>query len=119
MYGLPEDVDLSMFSGCTLESVTFTQNTIHLAFDRSTSITLESSYAYYSGVAANAPEHKTVPPVGSQLMRLVGHSVALAARSTQGGLLLQFDDGQSLDILDDSTEYESFRITVGDREIVV
>lgn len=46
MYALPTDLDLSGFIGKTLEQVSFSVNTIHMAFEDGFSITLESSFAH-------------------------------------------------------------------------
>jgi hypothetical protein len=51
-------------------------------------------------------------------MRLLGHSVAEA--STNGGALtLVFSNRDTLTILDDSENYESYQIQIGETVIIV
>ena len=120
MYGLPRNFDPTLFVGRTIELVSFTSNTVHLAFsgDRC-SLTIESSFEHNPGVTGRERVHSEVPVVESGLMRLVGRSVAIAEVEGEGTLFLRFDDGQTLRLFDDSEEYESYRIDCNGLEIVV
>jgi hypothetical protein len=118
MYGLPPDFDASIFVGRELVQVSFTTNTIHLAFDGDIAITVESSFVLRLG---NWTEPVTeAPPVhSSSLMALVGHRVRSARAATDGTLTLHFEGDGTLACLDDSKDYESYHIQAPDREIVV
>lgn len=118
MHGLHADLDLSVFCGATLDLITFTSNTIHFAFDKPASVTIQSSYKYYAN-QTSAFEQNKVPPRESRLMQLVGQSVHAASPVGRGTLLLEFESGQRLEIFDDYEQYESYLLTIGDREVFV
>ena len=77
MYGLPLDFDPSIFIGRELQQVSFTANTVQLAFDDDIAITLESSFIFQLDKAEEAV--RQAPPVQiSTLMSLVGRAVGAA-----------------------------------------
>lgn len=118
MYGLPADFAAAIFIGKELEQVAFTVNTVHLAFAGDIAITLESSFTFQTDAAAALVEQE--PPVRtSALMALVGQTVSAAKASRSGTLRLDFAGGGALICRDDSSQYESYRIRIGDEEIVV
>src|SRR5688572_5085924 len=100
MYGLPPDFDASPFVGCTLECVSFSENTIHFSFDRNVSVTVTSAFDHIQNTYANG-EPLSVPVQESQLMQLTGHSVQMAEGSEDGTLTLVFTNGQQLIVYDD------------------
>lgn len=117
MYGVPEKLDLASFAGIRLDAITFAQYTIYLSFDSSISITVESSYAYnYSEIKdvnqGNPVEH-------SELLDLIGRSVEFATRNGRRSLSLHFEGDRTLEMFDDSCQYESFIIVIGDTKFVV
>jgi hypothetical protein len=118
MYGLEEDFDTMAFVGGELTQVCFSVNTIGFDFDNNISITLLSSFVY-RGDSGDPNSAQAVPVASSNLMRLTGHSVESASASRDGTLVLVFDNGHSLTFLDDSQQYESYSIRIGDREIIV
>lgn len=118
MHGIPQDFDASVFIGSILEPLTFTQNSIHFVFDPGRAITLSSSYVYRFDRTVNGIEKGVVPVTSSRLMELVGQ-VVKSAESDKRLLRLGFDEGRSLEFLDDSDQYESFTIAIGNREIFV
>jgi Family of unknown function (DUF6188) len=109
MYGLPSDFDPSGFVGKALEQISFSANTIHLAFEDGFSITLESSFAHKKG--DELLEEGVVPLSESRLMQLVAKIVVRGEVLDRGTLVLHFEEGRSLFCYDDSTTYESYRIT--------
>lgn len=118
MYGLPEDFDVSIFVGRELVQVSFTTNTVHLAFGGDVAITTETSFVLrLSGWTEEARQE--LPVESSNLMALIGHRVRLANAATDGTLTLHFEGGGILTFVDDSKEYESYHIHTPDREIVV
>ena len=120
MHRLPRDFDTSVFNGIALELVSFTENSIHFQFDRRISITLESSYAYHFDSSAGGVEKNDVPVTESRLMSLVGHIVQTAEIDDDGTTLrLRFGGGRILECFDKTPQYESFRIAIGDREVLV
>ncbi len=118
MYGFPRDFEASCFIGKKLEQISFSENTIHLCFDPDLSITLMSSYEHYIA-ADQSPIVGVVPVDESTLMRLIGRRVVSAVAAAGGVLVLHFEDTQILKCLDDSPQYESYRITFRGVETVV
>ena len=118
MYRLSNhDFDPGVFVGSILEGIYFTENTVHFAFDGYRSITLDSSYELRR---SGEVERSEVPPRDKALPGLVGHIVIQCSIKEEGRILeLEFDDGHALAFVDDSSQYESFRIGVAGREIVV
>ena len=113
MYGLPDDFDATIFVGCTLELISFTANTIHFAFDKQTSITVSGSYALKRGVH-HGIERGTAPASSSQLMVLIEKQILSGQADKEGTLTLHFTDGFQLEIFDDSKDFESYSMTVGE-----
>ena len=110
MYGLPEDFDPTAFIGLTVELVSFTANTVHLAFDGGYSLTVESSFEHGPQQHGAGAVRFAVPVSHSGLMRLIGSPVVAAEVERPGTLSLRFDGGQTLRCLDDSVDYESYKI---------
>lgn len=118
MYGLPPDFDSSVFIARELQQVSFTANTVHLAFDADIAITLESFFMFQLDKKTAAV--KQAPPVQvSSLMSLIGHKVCAASAVRDGTLILEFTGGGTFTCIDDSKEYESYHIWIRGREIVV
>ncbi len=118
MYGLPKDLDLSVFINKEIEEITFTVNTIVFCFGIGLSITTESivEFFYLKDGSCCCVE----PPVeSSNLMMLLGKKIVNAIANPNGKLELAFDDGMKLGFLDDSSQYESYRINIDGKEIVV
>lgn len=121
MHGLPKGFDGMVFVGRCVEQVCFSQNTLHLDFGDDLSITSES-LVVHERVADGGPvwsERVSVPVETCGLMRLIGPSITHSRVVDDANLILEFEDGQILHIMDDSKTYESYRIRVGDREIFV
>lgn len=118
MYGLPSDFDPRMFLGRQLLSLTFAVNLIGLAFDEGVNVTVLGSVAYrhslQSTVSIDSP-----PVTRTTLVRLVGDVVVASEARSRRELILRFERGGSVTLLDDSDEYESYVINEGDREIIV
>jgi hypothetical protein len=117
VHGLPADFDPKVFVGRELQQISFTVNTIHLTFDGEVAITLEGSFLLRAGPAAETTKH-TVPVTDSSLMSLVGKRI-LEARREGSTLALEYEGGGLLACLDDSREYESYHLRIGDEEIAV
>ena len=119
MYGLPRGFDASRLVGRTLDFVTFTSNTVHFSFDGGASITIEASFTHWIRGAAPSSQRLSVPVSESRLMQVVGAAVSAARATEDGTLVLDFTNGQSIAVHDDSPRYESYRMQLGDEEIIV
>jgi hypothetical protein len=89
---------------------------ITLGLDEEVSISLLSSFVHKT---KDVELRDVVPVAGSRLMRLIGARVQAAKGDVDGTLTLTFDDGQILECLDDSDQYESYQIRNGTNETVV
>ncbi len=117
MYGLPTGFNATKFVGRTLDEVAFTVNSICFSFDEEVAITVESSLEHCD---PDGRVYRATPPVSdSCLMRLVGAVVRSADASTDGTLILQFGDGQTLTCYDDLVAYECYHIWFGNEQIIV
>jgi len=119
MYGLPVDFDASRLVGCTLEQVSFSENTVHLSFSNDASITIESCFAHSAHDDLGDAERSRVPVRESRLMQLLGESIDSAHASAEGTLSLRFTNGQVFACFDDTSQYEAYRLKLGEEEIIV
>ena len=118
MYGLPPGFDASRFVGRTVEQVSFSENTVHLAFDEDVGITISSSFSHSTGRGVfRSARVMSVPVSDSRLMQLAGASVESAESTDEGTLTLRFTNGHVFECYDDSPMYESYHLTFGDEEI--
>ena len=118
MYGLPPDFDASVFVGHELLEVCFSANTIQLVFDENVSVTLEGAFAF-AKVPSEELHRDRVPVESSALMVVAGEKVGHASSEPNGSLTLSFAGGATLVCLDDSPNFESYHVRIGDREIIV
>jgi hypothetical protein len=120
MYSLPKDTDLSFLIKKQLHQVCIGSNDLILNFDGGEvriSIISECIFHDNSGEAILIDRY---PANASVVCQLLGSTVMKQMRARGGkALLLEFSNGQSLEIIDDSDQYESFQIKHGDRLIVV
>lgn len=114
MNGLPPEFTESSFVGAKVESLGFTENTIHVCFDKPLTITLNAYFAHRR--SREAPlEAVTVLVQESALPALVGQEVVAASLSQdRRRLVLSFLDGQELHCLDEDPRYHSFWIETGE-----
>jgi hypothetical protein len=117
MYGLPVTFDTSVFVGRELDEVCFTTNTITFSF-KGVLITVMGSFIHRDKQRTTANKQR-VPVSSSSLMSLAGKAVRLAEAREDGTLTLYFTNGNALILLDDSQEYESYTIRIGDEETIV
>jgi hypothetical protein len=118
MFGLPADFNTDLLVGRTLELICFSQNTINLHFDEKLTIVVRSSLKYLERTAKTASTIE-VPAFQSNLMQLLEHCTTKVYGDNEGTLTLEFEDGQILQCLDDSTSYESYEIIQGGNRIIV
>lgn len=119
MYGLDPGFDASRLVGCTLELVSFSENTVHLSFSDEFSITIVGCYQHLTHGDSRDTERTCLPIRESRLMELLGESIETAHASPEGTLSLRFTNGQSLACFDDTPRYEAYRLKIGEEEIIV
>lgn len=118
MYGLPENFDVKMFFGKKIELICFSENTISLSFEENISITIMGSFVY-KGSHDEIGEVQTPPASSSGLTSLINQPVRNAEIIDKSNLVFYFENGQSVHILNDCKEYESYIIKINEDEIIV
>jgi hypothetical protein len=120
------DSNPDLFVGQTLATVTFGPYLVTLSFepDANLIVTLEGTYEQ-----SGPPDQGWIDRAerigdqsrlqASRLMQLTNCEVVAAAVENQRSFRLNFADGQSLRLIDDSDHYESMQIHHGDRYWVI
>lgn len=119
MYGLPKDFDTNFLQGKTLELVCFSENTVNFHFDGGLHITVESAYAHRVPESRETEEIKEIPVSSSDIMQLVGCSIAQVSANVDGTLSLTFENDHRLLFFDTSRQYESYKIDYNEKTIIV
>jgi Family of unknown function (DUF6188) len=90
-----------------------------LNFDNHVTITIEGALAYQTP-SDKGSFQKIAPPVSStNLMELLEHKVISASAQPNGTLSLTFDNGHSVECLDSSPTYESYRMSFNGKTFIV
>jgi hypothetical protein len=121
VYGIPKDFDPTIFVGAMLERLSFGPYIVTLDFgvEGGLALSIEGSYEH-SGPADGGWHDVDEPPVSdSRLTRLAGKIVEAAVVEDSRTLRLSFDDGQTLRVKDDSSQYESFQVSHGQKYWVI
>ena len=118
MYGLPPSFNPSVFVGLRVETILFAENLLSIGFGEKFNITVLGT-ARYTVAGANAPNEIRVPPKESNLMRLLGQTVLSASAVGGGTLILSFENRDRLELLDDSDQYEAYKILADGNEVIV
>ena len=119
MYGLSADTDLSFFAGKLLGQVCIGYSEAILRFGDDVSITIQTDMSHVSSAGEVTAVYKTIRPSAPMLVGLLHCSVERALALPPGTLVLEFSNGEKLEIHDSTPEYESYVITHGAKVIVV
>jgi hypothetical protein len=103
MYGLPPNTNLDFLKGHTLIQVCFGENDLILNFSDSVSI------AIFSSVAMN--RHSAFREVAGELLVLLNKDVSNVRWTPEGTITLELDNGNAIQIYDDSPNFESYTIS--------
>lgn len=118
MYGLPDDFDPGVFVGRRLESITFAENVIVLTFSEGVTVSISGTVFYQE--AADTPRRRERPlTTHTSFVGAVGRTVEATDLKSPQELILRLEKGFSITLVDDSDEYESYLISLGDRDIAV
>lgn len=120
MYGLSPETDLSPLNGCALTFLGFGQHQVQLAFsgDTDCSISIEGDYIMTPPRGTSSTFSEAVDGAPA-LLPLLGRTVIEASVPADGTVRVGFDDGSVVELLDSSTQYESYQVNLGDRLLVV
>ena len=119
MYGLPKSFDPASLLGRCLEQICINQNQLWLRFDAEVSICVESAFLYKDHLSPERTEFNEIPVRYSGIMKLLGENVVRAVSDDNSTLTLGFGNGDVFQCFDNSKQYESYKIVLGDRTIVV
>jgi Family of unknown function (DUF6188) len=118
MYGLDTSIDLSFLKGREMIQIAIGIHQVIFAFDQETRISIESEFRLVC--RGGGFEWKPgMPEAAAPSVRLLGAAIERVDGQKDGTLVLGFSTGDSLTVLDNSKEYESYTITRRGETIVV
>jgi hypothetical protein len=113
-----DGTDLGFLVGATLTQVAIGENETILHLHPDSTILIQSEVLIkIPGEAVSALE--TAVEVGSALLPLLGKTVTDAVGTPRGSLTLTWTDGRSVEVLNDSDQYECYSVTHGTDFFVV
>jgi hypothetical protein len=129
MYGVPADLDLSAFVGCTLDQICLGMHVISFSFTpadpraaQTRSITVEGHWELRdsSGALLDAALADHELPLDRKLYRVhqaLGRTVLGYEIRAPQSIILKLSEGLTLTVSDDSDGYESIHVMPGDHHI--
>lgn len=112
MFGLSPEIDLAFLVGRSVREVHADAYQVRIVFDEGLEIAIECECEVDGAVLS-------LEDLGPALSSFVGRSVQKAEHRGSGSVLLTFDLGRSLALLDANEQYESYNITWKGGSIVV
>ena len=120
MYGLAPSTNLDFLIGVELEQVAFSLYQLILRFSEETSISIEGTCRVLSKDGKTLLEwHSNQLSDLSEMGRLWGHQITHCSIPGDGSVLIHFDHGVCLEVLDSKKDFESYQITKGSDHIIV
>jgi hypothetical protein len=118
MYGLPKGEDFAFFIGRTLLQACFGGHDLILNFDEDVRVTVTSSVGCLVSSASirRFTDFRQAAPF---VLALVNRTISAVETGENGTLTLKFDNGGSLELYDDSNDFESYSIKHGEHTIVI
>lgn len=118
MYGLPPDLDLSFWSGSTLNQVCIGQNDVQLHFSLPP-VSLSSQTSYRVTTSTGSATYEKSRTGASHLVELLGMTVTRASDRGQGTLRIEFGESVSVEVFDEDPNYECYQVKHDGQLIVV
>jgi len=118
MYGSIEEVDLRFLVGSELIQVCIGENEVVLRLNPDISVMIASNVVVANG-EGEGRLYEDSRELGAGLLPLLGSRVISAEGTSEGTLIISWDIGPSISILDTWEHYESYTIRNGDDVIVV
>jgi hypothetical protein len=131
MYGWPKDLDHEIFVGHLAEAVTFAENVIVLVFSDGLVVSISGTVVYQRSPDAAVERERADAPLKrararvelplerTGLIGVVGQVVEGVELRSPKEVILRFEDGFSVTLLDDNDDYECYLIEVDGRKIAV
>jgi len=118
MHGIPANLDLRFLVGQVLTQVCLGEHQVILRFGDTISIYIGSGISHRTqrDETTKTTNYGLIAPT---LAALLGSTIVRAARESDTVLSIAFSNGETLELHDDSKEYESIVITAGDQTVVI
>jgi hypothetical protein len=111
VYGLEPGLDLSFWSGASLDQVAIGLHQVQLIFDQQISLSVEGDYRV--GDASEMVTFSDATSGASHIVRLLGLNVLRAIDAGQGVLRVEFSGGLFFEAVDSSDLFESYNFHNG------
>jgi len=118
MYGLPKDLDLTLFIDKELIQVVIGQDKTILNFYDNLSINISCDFDI-SGQKTFYSDISTFPSSSAGLVKLLGQKIVNATKQGKGDLVLTLSNDEVLTLFELEDPYESYVITHNTSTIVV
>jgi hypothetical protein len=118
VYGLRPDLDLSFWSGVTLNQVCIGQIDFRLNFSLP-SVSLSAQTSYRVTTRTNSSTYESAQTGASHLVELLGMTVTRAFDRGQGTLRIEFGESASIEVFDEDPNYECYQVEHDGQLIVV
>jgi hypothetical protein len=111
MYGLREDTDLSFLVGREVLGVQARENNLHLKFDSSVEINIESKAVMRRSSEERIQWTHGCSDLDQEFRGPVGSKLQFFRGDPSGTLEIDFSNGSMLTLFEDSREYKSYTIS--------
>jgi hypothetical protein len=120
MHGLETGTSLGELVGGMVSFVGFGQHQVQIALSGTTDCLISVEGDYRVGdTAGRLKTYRDAVAGAAALLSLLGHIVQSATVPDAGTVRIDFDDGSVIELVDSSSQYESYQLHLGDRLIVV
>ena len=112
-----DDIDISFLVGKELTQIRISHNKLSMIFDQNVSIHCETSVVV---IDQNGKKDilENYGIAAMEIISLVNENVVESTLNEDYSILINFSDGKSIRIIDDSEQYESFQIEYGEEILV-
>ncbi|MCD4825461.1 MAG: DUF6188 family protein [Phycisphaerae bacterium] len=118
MYGIPQDVKMSVLVGKEVAQLCIGLYQVQVNFDDETSISIEGRFNHLTNVAMEFQSNQ-LASTAKTMVSLLGTKIVAVEREDADTMLFSFSNGESLRLFDSNQDCESFQITGRDIEIIV
>lgn len=115
MYGFPNINELKPLIGQTLVQISCTANQVIFEFDGKTRITCEKNFRLSE--KAGKIIDIGIPLDNLYLLQLLDNKIEAVVGENKDCIVLRFSNGDKISLIDDC--YESFKLTIGNKEYLV
>ena len=114
MYRLPKDIDLSFLKGLELSCFSIAYQWVSLIFDDANKITIQAKFTV-SNSDGDSIADEPLCEIAGQLPSFLGKKIVDLKPAVDGTLILNFEDGNSIDVKTIKGTFDDDLITIGER----